>query len=172
MKLVYFGHPVLREKSKAVAEITDEIRVQVARMLEMCNEYNGIGLASNQVGIPLRIFVTRVVDYNEDGTPIEHPPKVYINPELSDPTDQRTTMEEGCLSIPGLRVPIQRPHGITIKALNLQGEEFIETLEGLEARCVMHENDHINGVLMMDRTDIHSRKAAKPILQQIKKKYS
>lgn len=172
LKIYYYGHPILRKRCEPILEITDEIRKLASDMIETMDKNDGIGLAAPQVGHPIRMFVLRNYIPTEDGQWTMSEPKVYINPKLSSPSDDMLSDTEGCLSLPGLRLEIDRPNKIRVEAMDLNGNIFIEELEGYNARVRMHENDHINGVLFIDRIDIPTRKKIEPDLKQIKKKYS
>ncbi len=172
LPLHYYGDPILRKKGKAIDEITPEI-VQLAHdMIEtMLDLNNSIGLSANQVGKLLRIFVIREEFFHEDRTYSFGPSEVFINPVLSQPSKEVEEMQEGCMSLPKLYVPVVRPKKIHISYQNLKGETIEEDLEGFRARMLMHENDHINGVLTVDRMDPKERKKVEHALQAIKKKY-
>ncbi|NGX57402.1 MAG: Peptide deformylase [Chlamydiae bacterium] len=171
LPIAYYGNPILRKKCKDVEEFDDEIREFVNNMIETLEDKNGIGLAAPQVNRELRIFITKVPypskddpDQWEDGTI-----KVYINPKLSEPSAEAWERDEGCLSIPKIYIPVIRPYRVKVEAMDLKGNVFTEELSGLEARCVMHENDHINGVLMIDRIQGEKRKEIESELRSIKK---
>lgn len=172
LKIYYYGDPILRKHCEPITEITDEIRKLASDMIETMDKNDGIGLAAPQVGRTLRMFVLRNYIYQEDGHWTLSEPKVYINPKLSSPSDHTISDVEGCLSLPGLRLDVDRPGKVTIEAMDLDGNVFVEGLEGYNARVRMHENDHINGVLFIDRVDVNTRKKIDPILKAIKKKYS
>lgn len=171
LKLYYYGHPVLRKRCEPIAEITDEIRKLASDMIETMDKNDGIGLAAPQVGHAIRMFVLRNYLPTENGQWTMSEPKVYINPKLSSPDQEMVSDTEGCLSLPGLRLDIDRPLKIKVEAMDLEGNIFVEELEGYNARVRMHENDHINGVLFIDRVDVATRKKIEPDLKQIKKKY-
>lgn len=172
LPLVYYGNPLLRKKSDVLEEITDEIRILADNMLETMDQNNGIGLAAPQIGRCVRLFILRNYVETPDGHIHLTQPQVYINPKLSSPSEETQLGEEGCLSVPGVHVDVERPLKITIEALDLDGKSFTEHLVGYKARVVMHENDHLNGVLHIDRTDPETRKLVEPELQAIKKKYN
>jgi peptide deformylase len=172
LKIYHYGHSVLRKHCKPIEEITDEIRQLALDMIETMDKTNGIGLAAPQVGHPIRMFVCRNYIFGEDGNWTLSEPKVYINPKLSSPSDRILTDTEGCLSFPKLRLEIDRPDGIIVEALDIHGNPFREEVEGYNARVRMHENDHINGVLFIDRVDANTRKKIDPLLREIKKNYS
>ena len=172
LKIYYYGHPILRKRCEPVKEITDEIRKLAQDMIETMDKNDGIGLAAPQVGHSIRMFVLRNYIPSEDGHWTLSEPKVYINPKLSNPSECFISDTEGCISLPGLRLHVSRPDKITIEAMDLEGKTFIEELEGYNARVRMHENDHINGVLFIDRIDVNTRNKIDPTLKEIKKKYS
>jgi peptide deformylase len=172
LKIYYYGHPVLRKRCEPVHEITEEIRTLVRDMIETMDKNDGIGLAAPQVGHSLRIFVLRNYVLLENGQWTLSEPKVYINPKLSNPGKQVVSDTEGCLSFPGLRFSVDRPDKITVEAMDLEGKTFVEEIEGYNARVRMHENDHINGVLYIDRIDANERAKVEPSLKEIKKKFS
>ncbi len=171
LKIHYYGDPILRKRCEPVKEITEEIRTLVRDMIETMDKSDGIGLAAPQVGHPIRLFVLRNYIFAEEGHWTLSEPKVFINPKLKNPGEHLISDTEGCLSLPGLRLPITRPDKITIEATDLDGNTFVEELEGYNARVRMHENDHINGVLFIDRIDENQRNQIDPILREMKKKY-
>lgn len=171
LKLRYYGDPVLRQKCERVNEINDEIRQLVSDIVDTFEAHNGIGLAASQVGVPIRLFVLRNYIIHPDGRWTVSAPIVYINPKITPVGDEVQEEDEGCLSIPGLRVPVERPYKIIIEATDLEGRQFTEEHEFINARTRMHENDHLNGVLQIDRTDDRSRKRVDAQLQALKKKY-
>lgn len=171
LSLRYYGDPVLRTKAQPIEEITSEI-IELARdMIETMIESNGVGLAAPQIGKLLRIYVFRDETLHPEGHYVLGPPHVVINPVISQPSKETEESLEGCLSLPGLHVNVKRPKKIHIRYQNLEGEWVDQDLEGFIARVNMHENDHLNGVLHIDRASPHERKAAEPALQKIKKKY-
>jgi peptide deformylase len=169
LKIHIYGHPVLRKHCIAIDAITDEISKLAYDMIELMDKSDGIGLAAPQVGHPIRLFVCRNYIFGEDDKWTLSEPKVYINPKLSSPGERLLTDTEGCLSLPKLRLEIERPDSICIEALDLQGNTFREEHEGYNARVRMHENDHINGVLFIDRVDAETRKKIDPLLRAMKK---
>lgn len=172
LKIHYFGDPVLRKRCESITEITDEIRQLARDMIETMIASDGVGLAAPQVGHSVRMFVLRDYIFSDDGKWTLGEPKVYINPKLTNPGENYLSDVEGCLSIPGLRLHVVRPDRITVEAKDLSGNTFVEELEGYNARVRMHENDHINGVLYIDRLEPTLRQEIDPLLREIKKKYS
>jgi peptide deformylase len=172
LKICYYGHPALRKKAKPVEKITQEIRKYIQDMLDTVKSHeNCIGLAANQVGLLYRIFIVCYFEINEDGSYIKHPPKVFINPKLSNPSKNTQMMDESCMSLPDFYGPVERPYKVTIEAMDENGVAFKEELEGFFARQVMHENDHINGMLLIDRFDSKTKKKTESVLKELKKAY-
>ncbi len=172
LQIYYYGHPVLRKHCTLIEEITEEIRKLAQDMIETMDKSDGIGLAAPQVGHPIRMFVCRNYILGEDKSWTLSEPKVYINPKLSSPSNRLLTDTEGCLSFPKLRLEIDRPDSIIVEAQDIHGNHFREEIEGYNARVRMHENDHINGVLFIDRVDAGTRKKIDPVLRNIKKKFN
>jgi peptide deformylase len=172
LRLHYYGDPVLRTKAKPIVEITPEIIQLSSNMIALMIEHNGVGLAGPQVGKLLRIYVFRDEWLNANGQYELGSPQVVINPVLSSPSKEMESMLEGCLSVPNLHIKVSRPKKIHIRYQNLEGEFIEQDLEGFIARVNMHENDHLNGVLHIDRASPKDRKALEPELQKIKQKYS
>lgn len=137
------GDDVLRKTCKEVTEITKRELTLIKDMAETMYEADGVGLAAPQVGILKRIFVIDLRD--EEGL------MVFINPEILE-TSGTQIDDEGCLSIPGKSCEIERPNYVKVRAFNEKGEGFILEAEGLLARAVLHENDHLNGVLYVDHS--------------------
>ena len=171
LKIYHYGHPVLRKHCAPIEDISPAIHQLASDMIETMDKSNGIGLAAPQVGHSLRMFVCRNYIVSTDKSWTLSAPRVYINPKLSSPGDRLLLDTEGCLSFPKLRLEIERPDRICIEALDIHGNSFTEEMEGYNARVRMHENDHINGVLFIDRIDAHARKKLEPILRGIKKQH-
>ncbi len=150
MNIVYYPHPALRWKSKPITEINAALREIVREMFDVMYEARGVGLAANQVGLPLRLFIvnTSAESGEEDGEEDEE--LVFINPEI---THRKGSVEgeEGCLSLPELYGQVRRAEEIVVEAFDLQGREFSMTLTELAGRVVQHETDHLDGVLFTDR---------------------
>ncbi len=158
MEIVTYPHPALRHKSKPIVRVDDEL-VQVVRdMFKLMYAAKGVGLAANQVNLPIRLFVA-----NTTATEGEGEEMVFINPVISRPKGIAEA-EEGCLSLPGLYGSLKRPKQINVNAYNLQGEEISATLTGFLSRVVQHETDHLDGVMFIDRM---SETAAADIAPQV-----
>lgn len=160
MEIVPFPHPALRWKSKPVVEINAALRKTVAEMFELMYDANGIGLAANQVALPLRVFILNLTA--EAGRPDEE--LVFINPEIVKYSGQ-TEGEEGCLSFPGLYGPVKRAAEVVIDAFNLKGENFQLSMKELGSRAVQHELDHLDGVLFVDRMIDAERRKVAPVVE-------
>ena len=172
LSLAYYGNPILRKKAAPILEINDEIRDLIENMIETMEVEDGIGLAAPQVHHSLAIFITKVpIQVNEEEWE-EGLLKVFINPKIIGVSPQTEGLVEGCLSITGLEGEVFRPQEVIVEALNLEGEKFTETFQGLAAHCIMHENDHLNGVLFIDRVASPERKKMDLLLKRIKKKYN
>lgn len=161
MQIVRYPHPALRHKSKNLRRVDDELRRMVAQMFERMYAARGIGLAANQVALPYRMFVINLTaDPNKADQ--EH---VFLNPVLRRPRGSEEA-EEGCLSLPELYAPVTRPQRIEINAYDLAGREITLDLDGLFARAVQHEIDHLDGVLFIDHLKPEDRAEAEPAIRK------
>lgn len=170
--LAYYGHPVLRKKGAPISEITEEIRQLVADMFETMEAHNGCGLAAPQIFESLNLFITCIPRYQADGSMIKGEGRVFINPKIAHYSKEEWACSEACLSIPGLQGQVSRPLKVTIQATDLDGKNFIEEFTEYDAHVIMHENDHINGVLYIDRLPPKKKKEIENKLREIKKKYN
>jgi peptide deformylase len=142
----------LRMRARDVTEF-DEFLVQlVERMFELMHDAQGVGLAATQVGVLQRVFVFAPDE--------ESAPRAIVNPRLTPDEREKLVEEEGCLSLREVRVPVERPTRVVIEGQDPNGDDVRLELEGLPARVVQHETDHLDGVLIIDRTDAESRKRA------------
>jgi peptide deformylase len=149
--------PVLKLRAQEVeaGEFDDDLRRLVERMHQLMDDANGVGLAGNQAGVLRRLFVFRLDD--------EH--RAAINPRIVDPSDERETDDEGCLSLQGVLVPVERHAALTLEAQDVDGTPYRLELEGLGARVVQHEFDHLDGVLIIERTTPEARREAMATLR-------
>lgn len=176
-KLVYWDNPWLRKKAEARTEINDDVRAFIKEMLHMMTEGDlatptsvPIGLAATQIQSQYRVFI--VCPYQGDQAEEKWgKPKVFINAVLSEPSDELEMQDEGCLSFPSFYIPIVRPSSITVEYQDIEGKTHKERLHGYYARQVMHENDHLNGVVFIDRLSKNFRKRVKSDLDSLKKRY-
>jgi peptide deformylase len=146
------GDPVLKSRATPVDRFDDSLRRQASRMAGIMNDAIGVGLAAPQLGISQRLLVYRVGP--------DAPLTVLANPELEWVSGEGEIGEEGCLSIPGVTVDVDRPIHVRVRALDEQGEERLVEASGLEARVIQHEMDHLDGVLILERTTREERKRA------------
>jgi peptide deformylase len=153
-----FGDPVLRTRARPIEQFDDALRQEVARMGQLMDDAIGVGLAATQVGVVHRLLVYRVQQ--------QAPLAALINPEVEWAGRESEAMEEGCLSLPGVLVEVDRPIHVRVRALNEFGEPILIEASGLEARVIQHEIDHLDGVLILDRTPRDQRKEAMRILRE------
>jgi peptide deformylase len=146
------GDPVLRTRALDVAQFDAQLREQVDRMRDVMDGALGVGLAATQVGLVQRVLVYRVEE--------ESPIVALINPQIQWRGDQLETAEEGCLSIPGVHVEVERNVHVRVGALDEAGTPLLIEASGLEARVLQHEIDHLDGVLILDRTSREQRREA------------
>lgn len=170
LSLFYYDHPILRKKSQPIELINDEIKKFAQDMVASMIHYNGVGLAAPQVGKSIRLIVIRDEFVNEDGEFRLGPPEILINPILSSPSKEMEKMAEGCLSIPGIHAEVERPTKIKVKYLTLDNQTIEEEPIGFRARVIMHENDHLNGVLYVDRVSSDERIKIESSLKELKAK--
>jgi len=145
LRIVHYPHPILRYQSKPIRRVDGELKAAAAEMLDLMYEYEGVGLAANQVNLPLRIFVA-----NPSGTRGDGEELVVLNPELQLPKGTEVD-REGCLSLPGLFAEVRRAKQIYLSGYDLQGNVIERQLDGFLARIVQHEVDHLNGKFFFDR---------------------
>ncbi len=144
LNVVAVPHPTLREKALPVTEFTPELKEFASDMVETMYDYQGVGLAANQVDSLQRVVVA---DCSEE----RNQPHIFINPEIIAKSEEEEEAEEGCLSLPTLTGgPVPRAAKITVRAQDVEGEFFEMELDGLWARCIQHEIDHLEGVLFID----------------------
>lgn len=149
--IVKYGDPVLREVADPVQELTPEVKELVADMKATLEDAHGLGLAAPQVGESLRIFI---VDLS--AVDITAQTQVFINPEIAE-TSGECEYEEGCLSFPGIYQRLTRPEWVKVKAMDENGKEFTMEATGLAARAILHEFDHLEGILFIDHFSTVSR---------------
>jgi peptide deformylase len=146
-----YGDPVLRMRAHEVSAFDDDLQRLVTRMRQLMHDARGVGLAATQVGILQRVFVFQ---RGEDDV------IAVVNPVLSELSEERVADDEGCLSLQGVTMPVERHLRLTISGQDPDGNELRFELEGHPARIVQHETDHLDGTLILDRTDETSRKEA------------
>ncbi|HEY5744272.1 MAG TPA: peptide deformylase [Terrimicrobiaceae bacterium] len=167
LEIVQYGHPALRAKGRRIEKIDARIRELAQEMLETMYGADGVGLAAQQVGMPIQLCVIDVTEVKDRpsvlriaGNPVdieEHMPLVLINPEVETLGEPQTGVE-GCLSFPGIRADVTRPGGVRVRAQTLDGSELDFEADGLLARAIQHEFDHLQGILFIDRISVLERR--------------
>jgi len=151
LNIIRYPHPTLRYRSKTIQRVDADLKSLVAEMFELMYEHNGVGLAANQVDLPLRVFVANPAGKRGEGEEF-----VCINPELNLPKGNESD-REGCLSLPEIFGEVQRATKVKLNAYDLSGNLIQRDLEGFLARIVQHEIDHLNGVFFFDRMTSNDR---------------
>jgi peptide deformylase len=159
LKIEMLGADVLRRRAAEVAEIDEELRVLIDDMFETMYDAEGVGLAAPQVGVSRRVMV---VDVREEGTE----PLALVNPVVVEASRETERAEEGCLSIPGVSAAVERPARVVVEALDADGHPVRVEGEGLLARALQHEIDHLDGILFIDRISPLKRRM---VLQKYKR---
>ncbi|MCA8921885.1 MAG: peptide deformylase [Planctomycetes bacterium] len=158
--ILTYPDPQLRQISQPVEEITDEVREKTLALFPAMYADNGIGLAAPQVGWHARVFVVNVTGKPEDEL-------AFINPEITERSGGLWSFEEGCLSLPGIRGKVKRERKITLKGTDLEGKPIELSADGLVARCILHEFDHLDGILFIDRLSPAKRQSIKRRLREL-----
>jgi len=153
-----YGDPVLRSRALEIERFDEPLAEEARRMGRLMHEALGIGLAATQVGVMHRLLVYRV----DPDAPIA----VVVNPVLEWASDEREPLEEGCLSLPGVLVEVERPIHVRVSGRDERGDDLLIEASGLEARVLQHEMDHLDGVLILDRTTREQRKQAMRALRE------
>lgn len=176
--------PRLKQVSKPVETFDDDLKTLVADMFETMYDAPGIGLAAIQVGVPLRVLVIDLQPEDEDAEPevctahggehhthrpVKREPQVFINPEILDPSEDRTLYNEGCLSVPDIYADIERPSTIRARWQDLDGKVHEENMDGLMATCLQHEMDHLEGILFIDHLSRLKKQMALKKLDKLRK---
>ena len=152
-----YPDPVLRMQAREVEDFDDDLASLVERMRHLLHDANGLGLAATQVGVLRRVFLF-LPNPEEEAVAL-------VNPKLVEPSEERVSDEEGCLSLQGVVIPVERHERITVEATDPEGNDVRLELEGLPARIAQHELDHLDGVLILDRTTPDARREALAILR-------
>jgi peptide deformylase len=172
LPLTYYDHPFLRQKALPVGKITNEVESLVEQMIETMDSFEALGLAAPQIHQGLQLFVIRT-PLEKEGQRIELADvQVFIDPKLSNPSEERWKAIEGCLSIPTIRQVVERPKEVTIEYTTLQGLRAQKRVAGWEARVIMHENDHLQGTLFIDRVSQEDKKGLESSLKNLKTRVS
>ncbi|PIE98333.1 MAG: peptide deformylase [Treponema sp.] len=157
MNLVFLGDEHLTKMSKPVEVFDEKLKELTDEMLVLMKKSDGVGLAAPQVGINIRLFVIRI----DDGVD-----RVFVNPQIIETSQEQCVIEEGCLSIPKFYAKVQRPSAITVQFFDLNGKPHTIQASGFLARVIQHENDHLNGVLFIDRIPEEKRRLAEKMIKK------
>jgi peptide deformylase len=178
LEIVKYGHPALRQKGAEIGKVDSKLRQLAVDMLETMDAANGVGLAAQQVGVPIQLTVIDVADVEDrpstmkiDGKEVvleEHMPLILLNPVLELSAEKEPGLE-GCLSFPEMTAEITRSQHVKVRAKSLDGEEIAFEATGLLARALQHEVDHLNGVLFIDRMNTATRTALAGRLKRLQK---
>lgn len=163
LSIVHYPDPRLRKRCEPVTKFDADLAALAGRLLELMREHNGVGLAAAQVGVPLRLFVMNTTDDPAND-------KIFVNPELLDLLGAKEA-EEGCLSLPDVRVEVRRALRARLKAMDLSGKPIEIEDSDLTARVWQHETDHLNGVLIIDRMGPSDKIATKKALRELEVKF-
>ena len=166
VQLVTYPHPVLRHLCKPIARVDKELKEIVQEMFRIMYSSRGVGLAANQVALPIRLFVC-----NPSGVQDEGPEMVFINPVVSKHKGNEEA-EEGCLSLPGIHANVKRSKSIWVNAYDISGKEIDTEVNGYLARIVLHEIDHLDGVLFIDRLSSEMRNSLESKIETLTEDFS
>jgi len=169
LPIVAYGDPVLRKKASAITKDYARLKEITNDMFETMYNASGVGLAAPQVGLSIRLFIIDTTPFAEDDVSLKNFKRVFINAEVIDEEGDRWKFNEGCLSIPGIREDIERNPSVTIRYMDENFEEQTETFEGLKARVIQHEYDHIDGVLFIDKISPFKKRLLQGKLTDISK---
>lgn len=170
LPLAYYGNPILRKVAEPISQITDSVKQLALEMIDTMDACDGLGLAAPQIHHSTQMFVIRVPNEDASGHLQLGEAKVFINARVSEPSAEKWTVSEGCLSIPILHGDVERPVEITVEYTNLEGKRIKERCSGWQARVIQHENDHINGILFIDYLPEEQRKEIEPFLNRMDKR--
>ena len=161
--IVVWPDPRLREETREIETIDDDVRALYRDLVDTMRAYNGVGIASVQIGVARKMFLidAAVCGGDEDAEPV-----AFLNPEILWTGDETEKAEEGCLSFPGIYVPIERPYRARVRALDLRGDSFELEGEALLGRAIQHEHDHLTGKLMVDFVGPLKRRMIKKRLER------
>ncbi len=160
LNIITYPHPTLRHVSKPVQQVDRALQRLVRQMFELMYQANGVGLAANQVDLPLRLFVMNLAADPKEGEEL-----VIVNPIVTRPRGNEEK-EEGCLSIPGVYADVVRPAKVHLHAFTIEGHEIDQEISGMMARVVQHETDHLDGVLFVDRLSDTVKREIEPELAE------
>jgi len=164
LNLVLYPDPILKQRALEVDASDANVQAVAQRMIELMFDYEGVGLAAPQVGLPWRLFVTRDPNLENGGL-------AWINPTLEIIASEVVIAEEGCLSLPEIRCDVRRPLGIRISGWNEHGKEAHQDSEEFIARVWQHENDHLDGILLTDKMSAMDRLVNRKVIKNLEKAF-
>jgi len=165
LKILHYPDKRLRIPGKPVTEFNAELQTLIEDMAETMYYGNGVGLAAPQVGISLRLFIVDIANDEDSASDL----RVFINPEIVEKNDE-LVWNEGCLSFPGIREDVIRAERVTVRAQNVQGERFELEADGLLSIAIQHENDHLDGILIIDHLSLLRRKLVQRAMAKLEVK--
>jgi peptide deformylase len=168
VRIVKYPHPTLRYKSKPLLRVDQELKRMIHQMFDLMYSNQGMGLAANQVDLPYRLFLMNI----KSDAAAKEEEHAFINPVILRRKGSMEEKEEGCLSLPEIYAPVKRPQKIVLNAYNLAGQEVTWELNGMYARVVQHECDHLDGILFIDRLSSAHLLAVKQALQDLEAAFS
>jgi peptide deformylase len=167
--IVVAGHPVLRMKAEEIDKTYPDVEKLIADMFDTMYNSDGVGLAAPQIGKPIRLFVIDAKALAEDNPEMENFRKVFINPRILEESGEEWFFNEGCLSVPGVREDVSRKPIVKIRYLDQNWQQQEEVFEGVAARIIQHEHDHLEGILFTDKLSFLKKKMLKGKLADISK---
>ena len=168
MRIVKYPHPTLRYRAKPLRRVDSDLKKMIREMLDLMYANKGIGLAANQVDLPYRLIVMNI----ESDPALKEEEHVFINPVILQRKGGIEEKDEGCLSLPEIYAPVKRPAKAVVNAYNFAGEEITWELNGLDARVVPHDCDHLDGILFIDRLSPANRLKIKQALEDMEAAFS
>lgn len=166
LRIIRYPHPTLRYRSQPIRRVDRELKALAAEMLDLMYQAEGVGLAANQVNLPLRMFVCNPTGSREE----KSEEMILINPLIKRPRGSDSA-QEGCLSLPGMFAQVKRPIKIRLNAFDLSGNEIDRDFDGFLSRVIQHENDHLDGVLFFDRLSDEAKREVSPSLTEFEHKF-
>jgi peptide deformylase len=165
--IVAYGNTILKKRSKELDKDYPELKQLIADMYETMYHSSGVGLAAPQINVPIRLFITDGAAFKDEEPGLENFKKIFINPTILNEEGEEWIFNEGCLSIPGIREDVERKPSLHIKYFDENFEEQIESFNGIAARIIQHEYDHIEGILFIDHLTAFKKRLLKGKLNDI-----
>lgn len=179
LRITQYDEPILRKKGKKITDFDDSLRNLVKKMVNTMNEAEGIGIAAQQIGQDIQLCIVDISECDRDfdylldarTPPLELiMPMTVVNPEVEVLEGDSTTYEEGCLSFPEIRGDVKRPSTVRLRFQDIDGKPHVLECDGIFARCIQHEVDHLNGILFIDRMSKKSVRKLEPLLKALQEK--